>query len=77
MAILGETDLSGAKVFCEKVRAHVEQAHFMYQGQRIAVSLSIGYAQRSDYPSLKALVNGADERLYDAKRKGRNRVEPA
>ncbi len=77
MAILGETDLSGAKVFCEKVRAHVEQAHFMYQGQRIAVSLSIGVAERSDYPSLKALVNGSDERLYDAKHKGRNRVEPA
>jgi diguanylate cyclase len=49
----------------------------MYQGQRIAVSVSIGVAQRSDYPSLKGLVNGADERLYDAKRKGRNRVEPA
>lgn len=77
LAILGDTDLNGAKVFCEKVRAHVEQAHFMYQGQRIAVSVSIGVAQRSDFPSLKALVNGADERLYDAKHKGRNRVEPA
>lgn len=77
LAILGDTDLSGGKVFCEKVRHHVEQAHFMYQGQRIAVSVSIGVAQRADYPSLKTLVNGADERLYDAKRKGRNRVEPA
>jgi diguanylate cyclase len=77
LAILGETDLEGAKVFCEKVRAHVEQAHFMYQGQRIAVSVSIGVAQRIDFPSLKGLVNGADERLYDAKHKGRNRVEPA
>lgn len=77
LAILGDTDLEGAKIFCEKVRAHVEQAHFMYQGQRIAVSVSIGVAERSDYPSLKGLVKGADEHLYDAKRKGRNRVEPA
>ncbi len=76
LAILGDTEIAGAKVFCEKVRNHVEQAHFMYQGQRISVSVSIGVAQRSDYPSLKALVNGSDERLYDAKRKGRNRVEP-
>jgi diguanylate cyclase len=77
LAILGDTDIEGAKVFCEKVRSHVEAAHFMYQGQRIAVSVSIGVAQRNDYPSLKAVINGADERLYDAKRKGRNRVEPA
>lgn len=77
LAILGDTDLAGAKIFCEKVRAHVESAHFMYQGQRIAVSVSIGVAERSDYPSLKSVTNGADERLYDAKHKGRNRVEPA
>ncbi|MDD5717088.1 MAG: diguanylate cyclase [Sulfuricurvum sp.] len=77
LAILGDTEMAGAKVFCEKVRSHVEQAHFMYQGERINVSVSIGVAQRSDYPSMKAMLNGADEHLYDAKRKGRNRVEPA
>lgn len=77
IAILGETDLEGAKIFCEKVRAHVEQAHFMYQGERISVSVSIGIAQRSDYPSLKGVIKGADKYLYDAKSKGRNRVEPA
>ena len=77
IAILGETDLEGAKIFCEKVRAHVEQAHFMYQGERIAISVSIGIAQRRDYPSLNGVLKGADEHLYDAKRKGRNRVEPA
>lgn len=75
LAILGETDIAGSKVFCEKVRVHVEQAHFMYLGERISISISIGVAQRSDYPSLNALIKGADERLYDAKRKGRNRVE--
>lgn len=77
LAILGDTDISGAKTFCEKVRVHVEEAHFMYQGERIAVTTSVGVAQRSDYPSLKAVLNGADEWLYSAKRKGRNCVEPA
>ncbi len=76
IVILEETDLAGAKVFCEKVRAHVEQAHFMYQGERIAVTVSIGIAQRNEYPSLKKALKGADEQLYEAKRKGRNRVEP-
>ena len=77
IVILGDTELEGAKVFCEKIRSHVEAAFFMYQEERIDVRVSIGVAQRSDYPSLKALIKGADERLYDAKHKGRNRVEPA
>lgn len=77
IVILGDTAIEGAKVFCEKVRTHVEEAHFLYQNERIDVRVSIGVTQRSDYPSLKALIKGADERLYDAKRKGRNRVEPA
>ena len=75
LAVLGDTDLSGAKTFGEKVRAHVEEAHFMYQGQRIMVTISIGIAGRKDYPSLDTLKVGADQRLYDAKHKGRNRVE--
>ncbi|HQS66944.1 MAG TPA: GGDEF domain-containing protein [Sulfuricurvum sp.] len=75
LAILGDTDLSGAQTFAQKVRGHVEEAHFMYQGQRITVTVSIGIAQRKDYPSLDTLKVGADERLYDAKHKGRNRVE--
>lgn len=74
LAILGDTELLGAKTFGEKVRAHVEETQFMYQGQRIAVTVSIGIGQRKDYPSLQTLKVGADERLYDAKRKGRNRV---
>lgn len=76
MAILGDTDSKGAKKFADKVRKHVETAHFLYQNQRISVTISIGLAQRSDYPSQKGVISGADECLYDAKRKGRNRVEP-
>lgn len=74
LAVLGDTQLSGAQTFGEKVRFHVEEAQFMYQGQRIPVTVSIGIAQRQDYPSLEKLKVGADERLYDAKHQGRNRV---
>lgn len=75
LAILGDTELEGARIFGEKVRAHVEEAHFMYLGERITVTVSVGIAQRKDYPSLETLKVGADERLYDAKHKGRNCVE--
>ncbi|MDP3266505.1 MAG: GGDEF domain-containing protein [Sulfuricurvum sp.] len=75
LVILGDTELEGARIFAEKVRAHVEEAHFMYLGERIAVTVSVGIAQRKDYPSLETLKVGADGRLYDAKHKGRNCVE--
>lgn len=76
IAIL-DADLAGAKIFGEKIRAHVEQARFMYQDHRIEVTVSIGVADRSEFASEKLLFKGADARLYDAKHKGRNRVEPA
>jgi diguanylate cyclase (GGDEF)-like protein len=77
LAILGDTDIEGAKTFANKVRQHVEKARFVYQEKRIDVSVSIGLALRTDYPSLRNTITGADERLYDAKKKGRNRVEPS
>jgi len=75
LAILSETDLEGGVVFAEKVRAHVEEAKFMYQNQRIDVTLSAGVSMRSKFPSYKATINSADEKLYLAKQNGRNRVE--
>ncbi len=77
IVILGETDLEGAKAFSNKVREHVETARFMYQEKRIELTVSVGIAQRSDYPSLKGTIVAADEQLYKAKKQGRNRVEPA
>ncbi len=75
LAILSETDLEGGVIFAEKVRAHVEEAKFMYQNQRIQVTLSAGVSVRSKFPSQKAAINSADEKLYMAKQNGRNRVE--
>jgi diguanylate cyclase (GGDEF)-like protein len=77
LVILGDTTLDGAKIFANKVREHVEEAHFMYQDKRIKLSVSAGIAQRDMYSSLGSTIVGADEQLYTAKKKGRNRVEPA
>lgn len=77
LVILGDTTLDGAKIFANKVREHVEEAHFMYQEKRIKLSVSAGIAQRDMYSSLGSTIVGADEQLYTAKKKGRNRVEPA
>ncbi len=77
LVILGETDIEGAKNFANKVRVHVQSAHFMYQEKRIELTVSVGVAQRSNCTSLNGTIVSADEQLYKAKKQGRNRVEPA
>jgi PleD family two-component response regulator len=49
----------------------------MYKGKRIDVTVSGGVAQRSSHTNMKAVINSADEHLYEAKQKGRNRIEPS
>ncbi len=77
LALLSDTDLEGAIIFANKVREHVNKTRFMYKGERIEVTVSAGVAERKAFPSLKSTVQSADQRLYDAKKNGRNRVEPS
>lgn len=74
MGLLSETGTSGSVVFAEKVRKHVEKARFMYKGDRINVTVSIGIAERKLHTSLQNTINSADEYLYEAKENGRNQV---
>lgn len=74
VAVLSETDTKGGVIFAEKVRKHVEKARFMYKKQRIEVTVSSGVSERSKHPSLKSVLNSADEYLYKAKQDGRNQV---
>ena len=74
MAILTETAQSGATVFAEKVREHVQKARFLYKKQRIDVTVSCGVSERKHRLSVKDTINTADENLYQAKRTGRNQV---
>jgi len=75
IAILSETNTKGGVIFAEKVRKHVQKARFMYKGERISVTVSSGVSERSRHVSLSAVLNSADEYLYQAKDNGRNRVE--
>jgi two-component system cell cycle response regulator len=71
-------DVVGARLFAERVRSLVEGANISWEGERIAVTVSIGLAHNhAGLPVSKAeqLVAAADQGLYLAKRNGRNRVE--
>ena len=74
--LLPEIDAEHTRVLAEKVRALVEQFTFQFEGTRMPVTISVGVASveevESDNP--EELVKVADERLYRAKRGGRNLV---
>jgi two-component system cell cycle response regulator len=73
--ILPEIDLKGARLFAEKVRQMVSKQHFTFDNQLIPVTMSVGVAMlKPAHREPADLVRAADEKLYEAKTNGRNRV---
>jgi diguanylate cyclase (GGDEF)-like protein len=73
--ILPETNSDGARALAEGLREKIEQSRFIFQGEVIRVTISIGGSvlPEGDRTSTD-LIKRADEKLYEAKRAGRNRV---
>ncbi|POZ61008.1 sensor domain-containing diguanylate cyclase [Chromobacterium alticapitis] len=74
LAILPETTLDSAAQLAEKLRAIVAAHAFPAVGHKTA---SFGVAQIQPAENIKDLVGRADKALYQAKEKGRNRIETA
>lgn len=81
MAILGNSDPTGAQAFAERFRKRVHAAEIMFEGTRIPVTVSLGTASLSaktvnNTPEalIKDAVSRADAALYWAKANGRNQV---
>ena len=78
-AILTVTSLEGGVRFAEDIRQLVEERPFRFDRQEIYITTSLGVACVLDEPSVDAqsLIHRADENLYKAKERGRNRVVPS
>jgi two-component system cell cycle response regulator len=73
--VLPETTLEGAHALAEGLREKVESSRFVFQNESIKVTVSIGVATLADADRTSVdLIKRADEKLYEAKRGGRNRV---
>jgi diguanylate cyclase (GGDEF)-like protein/PAS domain S-box-containing protein len=68
-----EASLEGALIVAEKIRASIEQHDYPDVGR---VTVSVGVAELSKTDTGATLIAKADEALYAAKKKGRNKVEP-
>jgi len=73
-ALLPETTLQGAAKIAEELRALIAGHTFVADKQEIKATLSIGAGALQPGMSIEALYKGADEKLYEAKRTGRNKV---
>lgn len=75
--ILPETDRRKAQQLCEKLRKTIEGHRYAHEDRHIRLTISIGLASlegdKKDM-TLHEFIAVADGKLYEAKRKGRNRV---
>ena len=73
--LLPEVALVGARQLSEKVRRLVEKQRFEFDRQPIPVTISLGVAVLDPHHREPGdLVRAADEKLFEAKTGGRNRV---
>ena len=75
VALLPETDPTGAHVLAEKVRIGVTELDISVSGVRIEASMSVGVVSfPEDGRTSDELMISADQAMYASKRSGKNRV---
>jgi diguanylate cyclase (GGDEF)-like protein len=73
---LVECDPAGALQIAERIRLKIAQHRFLWEQHATTVTVSIGIAMlSSDIDQVGTFIARADEAMYQAKRRGRNRVE--
>jgi len=75
--VMPETPLEGGLKLAERLRALVENQPFRYEDKLFHLTVSVGVASSNgeNWTTSTELIRQADEKLYQAKQNGRNRVE--
>ena len=76
IAMLPGTPSLGAAIIAERIRAIAEGLQVTYEEETIQFAISIGISQMLESDkNCNAVLNRADSAIYQAKIKGRNRIE--
>lgn len=75
--LLGDTDIDGAVLIAERIRADIESHTLAYGMEVLNLTASLGVATLKGSDSADSLTQRADAAMYQAKKHGRNRVEIA
>ena len=76
IVMLASTPSLGAAIIAERIRANIEEMSVTYKKQTIKFTISIGISLVLDTDTnSNAVLTRADSALYQAKKKGRNRIE--
>lgn len=68
------SDKEDGKERFEVLRKKIEDGIFEFEGQKIRITMTFGVAGREKDESIDKWIGRADEKLYDGKQNGRNRV---
>jgi diguanylate cyclase (GGDEF)-like protein len=74
VVLLNSTSLEAGRMIAERIRKSIENMQFELDGQPIPLTVSVGLTTLHADDTATSLINRGDQRMYDAKRQGRNRV---
>ncbi|MBT8470633.1 MAG: GGDEF domain-containing protein, partial [Deltaproteobacteria bacterium] len=73
--ITPEVSLEGATELAGKINRLIGDTRFAFEGSAVEITVSVGVAEwREDFDDAWSLFKAADEKMYEAKRAGRNQV---
>jgi diguanylate cyclase (GGDEF)-like protein len=75
LVVFPKCELANALAIAERIRRSISRATVSTQTEEILVTASIGIAEVRDYTDANAAIREADNALFHAKQKGRDRIE--
>ena len=76
--VMPQTTLEQAQHVCERLRSAIARMRVRHQGVEVGVTVSVGVTScRTQTDDVDAILDRADQAMYEAKGDGRNRVLPS